>query len=59
MNNLTRPRLVTLFRYCIRDQDAMVNCYPRVVADLAEDMEIHRFSYKSPEPHWLHRLLPA
>ena len=32
----------------------MVNCYPRVVADLSEDMEIHRFSYKSPAPHWLH-----
>jgi glycosyltransferase involved in cell wall biosynthesis len=45
------PKLVTLFRYHIFDQEEIQAAYPGVLASLAEWAEIHRWSFRSPRRH--------
>lgn len=49
----SRPILVSLFRYPLHEQEAMANTYPRTLAALASEVEIHHFCYREDRRHWL------
>ncbi len=38
----------------MEEQEFFVNTYPHVLKELSKSVEIHRFSYRSGRPHWLH-----
>lgn len=49
----SRPKIVSVFRYPLHEHEAMANTYPYVLKTLAEQVDVHHFSYASPAPHWL------
>ena len=46
-----RPQFVSLFRYPLRDHEALNNIYPRVLARLAETIDVHHFCYRDTVRH--------
>lgn len=48
-----RPILVSLFRYPLHEQEAMANTYPRTLAALASEVDVHHFCYQADQRHWL------
>lgn len=49
----TRSIFVSLFRYSLKDHEAMNNIYPHVLVELGCSMDVHHFCGKGTTRHWL------